>query len=53
MPTFKYTGDDARYYPALGLLAKPGATAELDEAPDDGRWVASKAVTPKDAPSAR
>ena len=38
MPAFTYTGDDARYYPALGLEAVPGLVVELDEAPDDGRW---------------
>lgn len=38
MPTFKYTGEEARYYPQLGLEATTGTVAELDECPADGRW---------------
>jgi hypothetical protein len=41
MPSFKYTGDDARYYPTLGLEVTPGAVADLAEAPTDGRWSAA------------
>jgi hypothetical protein len=39
MTSFTYTGDDTRYYPALGLTAEPGITAELTENPGDGRWI--------------
>lgn len=50
MPSFTYTGDDERYYPALGLRATPGSTADLDEMPADGRWAPTpKASAPKAA----
>lgn len=38
MPTYRYEGDEERYYSDLGVLAKPGKTYDLPDAPDDGRW---------------
>lgn len=46
MPAFTYTGDDARYYPTLGLEATPGLVAELDAMPTDGRWVLAAVPAP-------
>jgi hypothetical protein len=40
MPRFTYTGDTYRYYPANGVEARPGVTAEFAELPEDGLWVA-------------
>lgn len=38
MPKFKYTGEDARYFPSLTLRAEPGETIiEADENPN-GNW---------------
>ena len=42
---YRYIGDDERYYPALGLTAKPGDTYTLDKPPDDGRFVPAKNAT--------
>lgn len=38
MASFRYTETHERYYPRLGLTAKPGDIVEFDTAPDDGRW---------------
>jgi hypothetical protein len=46
MPRFTYTGTEYRYYPANGVEARPGVTAEFAELPEDGLWVAETAVTP-------
>lgn len=46
MPMFTYTGDDARYYPALSLEVLPGDSAELPEMPTDGRWSEGKPTIP-------
>jgi hypothetical protein len=45
MPRFTYTGNTYRYYPANGVEARPGVTAEFAELPEDGLWVAETAVT--------
>lgn len=42
---FKYIGPDVRTYPGVMvdgrvLIAEPGDVRELDEAPNDGNWVA-------------
>jgi hypothetical protein len=47
---YTYRGDDARYYPSLGIEAVPGLSADLGENPADGRWEptrseAAKAIT--------
>lgn len=54
MPVYQYTGDDARYYPGLGVHARPAddqgpaTVAEFDlrppaptegEQPEGARWV--------------
>lgn len=49
MADYTYTGEDARYYPTLGLVAAPGMLAELVEPPDDGRWQLGS-VTPPPVP---
>jgi hypothetical protein len=33
VPAYQYTGDDARYYPTLGLAVEPGTVAEFDARP--------------------
>lgn len=38
MTAYRYVGDDERYYPTLGLTAKPGETYDLTDAPHDGRF---------------
>ena len=38
--SYTYLGDEERYYPDLGVLATPGATATFDAKPDDN-WAAS------------
>lgn len=35
-----YTGDEGRYYPALGITPEPGRAYELPAIPDDGKWAA-------------
>lgn len=45
MTKYTYSGDETRYYPALGITATPGLIAEFDEPPADGRWI----PTPKPA----
>lgn len=50
MAAYTYRGDDARYYPSLGIEAVPGLSADLDDDPGDGRWEptrskAAKAIT--------
>lgn len=57
MPEYRYTGEDARYYPTLGIEAVPdggkdGPTvADLDEAPD-GQWEpVSAAKQPRHKPA--
>lgn len=58
MPSYTYIGDEERYYPETGVLAKPGGTATFDAKPDD-LWVSSsskkaaavKADAPTDIPS--
>jgi len=35
MARYLYVGDDERYYPTLGLSAKPGGEYDLTAAPDD------------------
>lgn len=40
MPSYTFTGDEERYYPDTGVLAKPGETATFDAKPDD-LWVSS------------
>jgi hypothetical protein len=54
MSAYTYTGEDDRYYPALGLEAKPGVSADFDEPPTDGRWQLGSApsVEPVPEPSA-
>jgi len=42
MPNFKYTAEDGRYYPSLGLEVEPGMVVERENAPaEDGRWIES------------
>lgn len=53
MPEFTYTGDDARYYPSLGVSVEPGQTVALEMAPADGRWSSGGVpVTPSPDPAA-
>lgn len=35
MPSYTYIGDEERYYPEQGVLAKPGESATFDQKPDD------------------
>lgn len=47
MPQLTYTGDEGRYYPALGLAPTPGETYELPRNPGDGNWDAAKTQAKK------
>lgn len=47
MPAFTFTGKTPRYYPALGVTARPGDKHEFAVAPDS-RW--QKAVSRKANP---
>lgn len=43
MSAYKYVETHERYYPRLGLTARPGETHDFDgEPPDDGRWEPAK-----------
>ena len=51
MASFQYAGPDERTYPdiVIGgrvLVVEPGDVREMDEAPNDGNWVAVKPEKP-------
>jgi hypothetical protein len=58
VPDYRYTGDDARYYPSLGVDAVPAGAeggptvAAFEEPPTDGRWEPVPAPAKKKAPPA-
>lgn len=44
MAAYRYTETHERYYPALGLTARPGDTHDFDgDPPGDGRWKPERA----------
>lgn len=48
MPAHRYTETHERYYPRLGLTARPGDVVEFDDAPpDDGRWEPAVEAKPR------
>lgn len=49
MPAFRYTGDDTRVFPDLGITVEPGDEVSAKENPDEARFekvAAGKAKAP-------
>lgn len=54
MPSFRYTGDDARVFPDFGLSVEPGDEVSLKENPDESRFekISTKVKATADAADA-
>lgn len=48
--TYRYGGDDERYYPTFGMTAKPGETYDFAGDPPDDRFkpVSARSAKPQE-----